>query len=214
MAIGNGQRRKPRRRCWGLAAAGILAVAGCSAPGSLLESAPAVSVAAVGAAMHDPVWSYRDNALLGLTDDHRLAAVTYTGPGSAHTRLSAPMGSGRNVQISQKDDRHIFVPQPERGNVAVVDIATLRPIAEFDAGPAPSYLAEDAGMRVLLALAADGSSVTPVDQYGFRKLPTATYPGERADTIIGANTWRWTPAAGRSPDCIPPRCPVWSTPRT
>jgi hypothetical protein len=147
-------------------------------------------VAAVGAAMHDPVWSYRDNALLGLTDDHRLAAVTYTGPGSAHTRLSAPMGSGRNVQISQKDDRHVFVPQPERGNVAVVDIATLRPIAEFDAGPAPSYLAEDAGMRVLLALAADGSSMTPVDQYGFRKLPTATYPGERADTIIGANRGR------------------------
>lgn len=140
--------------------------------------------------MHDPVWSYRDNALLGLTDDHRLAAVTYAGPGTAHTRLSAPMGSGRNLQISQKDNRHVFVPQPERGNVAVVDIATLRPIAEFDAGPAPSYLAEDAGMRVLLALAADGSSVTPVDQYGFRKLPTATYPGESADTIDGSNRGR------------------------
>lgn len=147
-------------------------------------------MAAIGTAMHDPVWSYRDNALLGLTDDRRLAAVTYAGPGTAHTRLSAPMGSGRNLQISQKDDRHVFVPQPERGNVAVVDIATLRPIAEFDAGPAPSYLAEDAGMRVLLALAADGSSVTPVDQYGFRKLPTATYPGEPADRIIGANRGR------------------------
>lgn len=167
-----------------------MAIAGCSAPGSSLESAPAVSVAAIGTAMHDPVWSYRDNALLGLTDDHRLAAITYAGPGTAHTRLSAPMGSGRNLQISQKDDRHVFVPQPERGNVAVVDIATLRPIAEFDAGPAPSYLAEDAGMRVLLTLAADGSSVTPVDQYGFRKLPTATYPGEPADRIIGANRGR------------------------
>lgn len=167
-----------------------MAMAGCSAPGSSLESVPAVSVAAVGATMHDPVWSYRDNALLGLTDDRRLAAITYTGPGSAHTRLSAPMGAGRNVQISQKDDRHVFVPQPERGKVAVVDIATLRPVTEFDAGPAPSYLAEDAGMRVLLALAADGSSVTPVDQYGFRKLPTATYTGEPADRIIGANRGR------------------------
>lgn len=147
-------------------------------------------MAAISTAMHDPVWSYRDNALLGLTDDHRLAAVTYAGPETAHTRLSAPMGSGRNLQISQKDDRHVFVPQPERGSVAVVDIATLRPIAEFDAGPAPAYLAEDAGMRVLLALAADGSSVTPVDQYGFRKLPTATYPGEPADRIIGANRGR------------------------
>jgi hypothetical protein len=190
VAIGNGQRRKLRRRWWVAAIAGIMAVAGCSAPGSSLESAPAVSVTAVGSPMHDPVWSYHDNALLGLTDDHRLAAITYAGPGSAHTQLSPPMDSGRNLQISQKDDRHVFVPQPGRGKVAVVDIATLRPIADFDAGPAPSYLAEDATMRVLLALAADGSSVTPVDQYGFRKLPTATYSGEPADTIDGSNRGR------------------------
>lgn len=165
-------------------------MAGCSAPGSALESAPAVGVATIDAALHDPVWSYHDNELLGLTDDHRLAAIDFAGPGTAHTRLSAPMGSGRNLQISQKDDRHVFVPQPDRGRVAVVDIATLRPVAEIDAGPAPSYLAEDAGMRVLLALAADGSSVTPVDQYGFRKLPTATYTGEPADTIDGSNRGR------------------------
>lgn len=190
VAIGSGQGRRLRRR-WSVAvAAGIVAIAGCSAPGSSLESAPAVSLAAVGATLHDPVWSYHDDDLLGLTEDHRLAAITYTGPGTAHTRLSAPMGSGRNLQISQKDDRHVFVPQPERGKVAVVDIATLQPVADFDAGPAPSYLAEDAGMRVLLALAADGSSVTPVDQYGFRKLPTATYTGESADTIDGSNRGR------------------------
>ncbi|TAM65838.1 hypothetical protein [Mycobacterium sp.] len=190
VAIGNDQQRKRRRRWSGAAAAGIMAVAGCSAPGTSLESAPAVSAVTVGATMHDPVWSYHDHALLGLTDDHRLAAITYAGPGTAHTQLSEPMGSGRNLQISQKDDRHVFVPQPERGKVAVVDIATLRPIGEFDAGPAPSYLAEDAGMRVLLALAADGSSVTPVDQYGFRKLPTARVTGEPADSIIGANRGR------------------------
>lgn len=167
-----------------------MAAAGCAAPGSSLESAPAVSVAAIGATVHDPVWSYHDHALLGLTDDQRLAAIRYAGPGTAHTALSAPMGSGRNLQISQKDERHVFVPRPERGKVAVVDIATLRPVTEFDAGPAPSYLAEDAGMRVLLALSADGSSVTPVDQYGFRKLPTASYAGESADTIDGSNRGR------------------------
>ncbi|WP_297796725.1 hypothetical protein [Mycobacterium sp.] len=190
VAIESGRRRALRRR-WSVAAtAGIMAVTGCSAPGTSLESAPAVSLAAVGATMHDPVWSYRDHALLGLTDDHRLAAITYAGSGRAHTRLSEPMGSGRNLQISQEDDRHVFVPQPERGKVAVVDIATLRPIAAFDAGPAPSYLAEDAGMRVLLALAADGASVTPVDQYGFRALPTARVTGEPAESIIGANRGR------------------------
>lgn len=147
-------------------------------------------MAAIGTTLHDPVWSYRNNVLLGLTGDHKLAAITYAGPGTAQTRLSAPMGSGRNLQISQKDQRHVFVPQPERGKVVVVDIASLRPVGEFDAGPAPAYLAEDAGMRVLLALSADGSSVTPVDQYGFRKLPTTHVTGEPADTIVGANRGR------------------------
>ena len=45
-------------------------------------------------------------------------------------------------------------------------------------------------MRVLLALSADGLSVTPVDQYGFRKLPTAKITGDPADTIDGANRGR------------------------
>lgn len=167
-----------------------MAVAGCSAPGASLESAPEVALAPIRTALHDPVWSYHDHALLGLTDDHKLAAVTYTGPTTARTRLSSPLGSGRNLQISQKDERHVFVPQPERGKVAVVDIAELKQVGEFDAGPAPAYLAEDAGMRVLLALSADGSSVTPVDQYGFRKLPTATCGAEPADTIDGSNRGR------------------------
>jgi hypothetical protein len=45
-------------------------------------------------------------------------------------------------------------------------------------------------MRILLALSADGLSVTPVDQYGFRKLPTTKISGEPADTIDGANRGR------------------------
>lgn len=172
------------------AAVGIVVLAGCSEPGASLESAPEVAVAPIDAAVADPVWSYRDNALLGLTEDHKLAAISFAAPQTAHTRLSAPLSAGRNLQISQKDDRHVFVPQPGRGRVAVVDIATVAPVGAFDAGPAPAYLAEDAGMRVLLALSADGSSVTPVDQYGFRKLPTARVTGAPADTIIGANRGR------------------------
>lgn len=77
----------------------------------------------------------------------------------------------------------MFVPQPERGRVAVMDLATLRQVDDFDAGPAPAYLSENASMRVLLALSADGLSVTPVDEYGVRKLPAAAIIGDRADTI-------------------------------
>ncbi len=131
----------------------IVVAAGCSAPGTSLESAPEVMVWSVGAVLHQPVWSYRMHSLVALTEDHRLAEVT-AGDRSedAQTRLSAPMAVGRNLQIGQKDDRVVFVPQPERGKVAMVDLESLREVSDFDAGPAPAYLSEDAGLRMLLAL--------------------------------------------------------------
>jgi hypothetical protein len=178
------------RRWCGAAAAGTVVFTGCSSP-QQPESAPEITLVGVGTALHNPVWSYGSHTLIGLTDDQRLAKVSDpAGAGAAKTTLSAPLGAGRNLQISQMDDRHIFVPQPARGSVAVVDIAGLQTIDHFDAGPAPDYLSEDAGMRVLLALSADGSSVTPVDEYGYRKLPTAKVTGDRADSIDGANRGR------------------------
>ncbi|ORV92388.1 hypothetical protein AWC11_08360 [Mycobacterium interjectum] len=180
---------------WRVAVAGAVGAAtvaaGCATPGSTLQSAPEVVLWSVGAALRQPVWSYRTHALVAITDDHRLAEVT---EGARHddatTRLSAPMAIGRNLQISQKDDRVVFVPQPERGRVASVDLEKLRQINDFDAGPAPAYLAEDAGMRILLALSADGTAVTPVDQYGLHTLPTAPIPDDPADRIDGANRGR------------------------
>jgi len=172
-------------------AGAVLVATGCSAPGTSLESAPEVVLWSVGTVLHEPVWSYRIHALVALTDDSRVAEVTAGAHDQdARTRLSMPMAVGRNLQISQKDDRIVFVPQPERGRVAMVDLESLRQVKDFDAGPAPAYLSEDAGMRILLALSADGRSVTPVDQYGLRKLPTARIPGEPADSIDGANRGR------------------------
>lgn len=161
----------------------------CSAPGSTLESAPAVTVTRINASLHDPVWSYRQHALVAPTLDHRLAAVSHLGNDVAQTMFSAPMPLGRNIQISDADERRVFVPQPAHGRVAVVDLTSLRQIGDFDAGPAPAYLAADAGMQVLLALSEDGSSVTPVDLHGYRKLGTAR-SAEPAATIDGANRGR------------------------
>lgn len=177
-------------RWWIPVVASVIAAAGCSAPGTALENLPEVTVLTAGATLHDPVWSYRNNALVGLTDDDRLAEISEPLSGHATTRLSPPMAAGRNLQISRKDDRHVFVPEPKRGKVAVIDLATLRQVDEFDAGPAPAYLSEDSGLRVLLALSTDGSSVTPVDEYGFRKLPTAKIAGNPTDVIDGANRGR------------------------
>jgi hypothetical protein len=188
--VGAGQRIRVLR-CGVVSAIAIAAITtACSQPGASLESSPDVELWQTGAPLHEPVWSYRTHALVALTDDHRLAEVTAADHAKdAETRFSAPMASGRNLQISRKDERMAFVPQPTRGRVAVVDLRNLRQIDDFDAGPAPAYLSEDAGLRMLLALSADGTAVTPVDQYGYRKLPTAI-SGASADSIDGANRGR------------------------
>ncbi len=185
------QRIRAVLRCGVVGAVATAALTtGCSHPGASLESKPDVELWRVGAALHEPVWSYRMHALVALTDDHRLAEVNAGDHGDQpKTRFSAPMASGRNLQISRKDERVVFVPQPDRGRVAGVDLESLRQVNDFDAGPAPAYLTEDAGLRMLLALSADGKAVTPVDQYGYRKLPTAI-TGTSADTIDGANRGR------------------------
>lgn len=195
MGAGTGPRAGQRTRALlrygvigAIAAAAI--TTGCSHPGASLESAPDVELWRAGVTLHEPVWSYRTHALVALTDDHRLAEVTAGDRGGdAKTKLSAPIATGRNLQISRKDEGDVFVPQPDRGRVAVVDLQSLRQVDDFDAGPAPAYLSEDSGLRMLLALSSDGTAVTPVDQYGYRKLPTAV-SGARADTIDGANRGR------------------------
>ena len=126
MSLKMSRRRSPLRR-WCLAiVAGAVAASGCSAPGQSLEVAPEVVVNKIGATLHSPVWSYSTKALIGLSEDGRLAVITDPlSPEQAMTRLSPPMAAGRNLQISRKNDRQVFVPQPDRGKVAVVDLATL-----------------------------------------------------------------------------------------
>jgi hypothetical protein len=45
-------------------------LAGCSSPGTSLESSPEVTLRSVGALLHNPVWSYRRHTVVALTDDH------------------------------------------------------------------------------------------------------------------------------------------------
>lgn len=186
----NRLRRRSRWPQWCCVAVSGMLVGGCSASGESLETAPEVVLTPTEAVLHAPVWSYRRDTLVALTDDQRLVEVS--DPADSHDtriRFSPPLATGRNLQISRKDDGQVFVPQPQRGKVAVVDLQSLQPVEYVDAGPAPAYLSEDAGMSVLLALSADGSSVTPVEEYGYRKLATASL-STQADTIDGANRGR------------------------
>lgn len=173
----------------GATAVGMFACAGCSPP--ISQSTPAAVSVQVSTPLHAPVFSYATGALLALTDDGRLAAVDHPdNPDTVATRLSAPLDAGRNVQISRADDRTVFVPQPARDRVAAVELTGLRQVGDIDAGPAPAYLSEDSGMRVLLALSADGSTVTPVEEFGLRKLPGAQVFAGATGVIDGANRGR------------------------
>ena len=136
------------RRLYAAAMVAVLAsCAGCSVPGATLESSPAASVMRIGANLRAPVWSPERHTVVAITDDQRLAEIAPAGAGDAQTRLSAPMAVGRNIEISAADGRHVLVPEPKRARVTVVDLASLAPTEDFDAGPAPAYLATDAGMR-------------------------------------------------------------------
>ncbi|OBI72916.1 YncE family protein [Mycobacterium asiaticum] len=199
------RQQTPRRRVrrLGAIAAGTLLVGACASAGQSLETEPEVMVTRVESALHAPVWSYREHALVALTDDQRVAVLADpANSGNVRMRLSPPMAAGRNIQISRKDDNQLYVPQPKSGVVAVVDLTSLRPVGSVDAGPAPAYLAEDAGMRILLALSADGTTVTPVEEYGYRKLPAATIAGAPAHSIDGTNRGRSIEYQAYSPSGI------------
>lgn len=176
----------PRR--WLIPAAAALVLAGCAAPGTRLESPDAVAVARIGAAVRAPVWSFDADALIALTSD-RVVKVTGLSGGRPVTAGSAPLpGLGPDLQISPVDEGTALVG--EANDVALIRLSDLAAVGRLAAGPAPSYLALDSGQRMLLALAADGSTVTPVDLHRRTALaPTVVNAGPRAQ-LDGANRSR------------------------
>ncbi len=169
------------------AALGAATIAGCAPASTERESAPNLTVVATTAPLHAPTWSHARSAVLALTDDGRVARVS--DPAAAErsdTAFSTALHAGANLWISDSAPTQVWVPQPRDGRVTAVDVATLRPVAEVAAGPAPAQLSANAGLRTLLVLSADGQSVTPVDEYSRRPSPTATITGPAAETIIGA----------------------------
>jgi hypothetical protein len=149
-----------------IVAGAVLALSACSAPGAQLEAKVPVAVLKIAAPIHEPVYSFAADTLLGLTDDNRVAGVHVDGPADspADTSFSQPLGEvGRNIQISPSHDDIVLVPQPTLGRVAVLRADTLEHVADLPAGQSPAYLSQDAGAQYLLAMSADRSTVTAVD---------------------------------------------------
>lgn len=155
-----------------LASIGALLLAGCSAAGAPSRPQEPVLALRIDAPVHEPVWSDDARTLVALTEkDPRVAKIAPTSaPGSsptAPTTLSEPLRDvGENVATSPTDGNVVYVPQPRLDRVAVVSAGNLRRVGTLQAGPSPSFVAEDSGSRMLLALSADGSTVTAVDLHG------------------------------------------------
>jgi len=171
-------------------AAAVLAVAGCSAPGSRLEAPDAVRVTPIGAIVHAPVWSYRSGALVALAPD-RVVKVNGLADGRGDTVGSARLpGLGPNLQISPVDEGTALVSATDRQAVASIRLSDLVDTGTLSAGPRPSYLALDSGERMLLALSEDGATVTPVDLHRRTAwAPTVVNAGPQA-RLDGANRSR------------------------
>ncbi|WP_255450060.1 hypothetical protein [Skermania sp. ID1734] len=140
-----------------------------------------MNIERIGAPLHAPVWSFSDAALLGLTGDNRIAKVDAKDHGA--TTFSAPMPEvGENIEISPVDDTVAFVAEPTRDRVALIRTTDLSAAGTLAAGASPSYLGLDSGLRVLLALSKDGSTVTPVDLHRRTTLaPTSVHAGADAE---------------------------------
>jgi len=160
----------------------------CAAPGEQLETSVPVSVVKTAVPIHEPVYSFDADKLVGLTDDHRIASIDDAGG----TELSENLGdTGRNLQIMPDTPGVVLVPQPMRGHVLEVRIADLQPISTLSAGPQPSYLSQDSGLGVLLALSANRSTVSAVNLQLNQMLGSQpVLGGQPSTTLEGAQRGR------------------------
>lgn len=167
----------------------VLLLVGCSANRAARDPAASVSILRIAAAVHEPIWSQSANALLALTDDHRIAEVWPGAPAGravrrVRTRLSPRFpGGGENIIASPVDDGLLYLPEPKQREVAVIGIHDLRQVATLRAGPSPSYLATDTGLDLLLSLS-HTATVTTVDLHDNHAMPprsVAAGPGAEVD---------------------------------
>lgn len=182
-----------RRRRRALAVLFLPLLASCGSPAETQEQ---VTVLQIQTPVRAPVWSQDTGQLLALAQDAaRIVAVDPAAGGSSAARVrSSPElpDAGANLALSPTTRRVAYLPQPALGRIAVVDLATLRPVGTLRAGPAPEELAVDVGSEILYSLAEDGSTVTGVAVEGDpRTLPPV-------GVQVGADVMLEGPERGRS----------------
>ncbi len=140
----------------------------CSAVGGS-SGGPSVTAMKVDVPVEEPVWDRDKGVLLALAEDEpRIAKID---PQTGKTDLSGAFEDvGENLAISPGREDNVYLPQPELGRIASVDIDSLRKARTLKAGSSPAQVATDVGSKMLFALSEDGSTVTGVNLENFQPL--------------------------------------------
>lgn len=191
-----GSSRSVRARAVSLGVAALLALGGCAGSAEHAASTSRqMSLLRIAAPLEEPVWADHDGVLLGLTESGTRVEKVAPAPDAdkADSSLSRVFADiGKNVAPSIPDKGVAYVPQPERGTVAVLRTSDLHQVDTLRDGPAPAYLSTDVGANALLALSANGRTVTGIDVYDHRRIasmpvdatPQAEVDGPQRERLI------------------------------
>lgn len=85
------------------------------------------------------------------------------GPGALDSSGEVGGTVGKNMALNYGKEDQVYLPQPDLGQVALVDTTNLREVRGFDVGGDPEWVAVHPGSQTLFALSKDGSTVTTLD---------------------------------------------------
>src|SRR5690348_2767041 len=121
-----------------VAGAAAADLAGCQ--GQNVAAGPQSVLLHISAPLREPVWADAADELVGLTANcSRVESVTQSlRAHAAHSRLSAALpGAGRDIAPGMPDDHVVYVPQPDSGAVAVLQLPALKQVGTLPAGRDP-----------------------------------------------------------------------------
>lgn len=159
--------------------AGLAVVlAGCGAGNAPAEKGTSErgAVASVDAPLHAPAWAEEEGVVFALREDGRRLVRLDTGQSTDGTR-SFPVtiseelegSAGENLALERgRTPGKIYLPKPERDQVAVAENDDLLEVRAFGAGESPTRIAlggTSTGLssQTLYALSEDGQTVSVVD---------------------------------------------------
>jgi len=178
-----------------------LALSGCGTDTAPEAEGPSEEgiVTAVDAPLRAPAWAEDEGVVIALQEDGRQlvrldTAASFDGTGSLPVTISEELDgvAGENLALEKgREPDGVYLPKPERDQVAVVENDDLLEVRTFPAGESPVRVAlggatTGGSASTLFALSRDGSTVTSVGLEDFEVLAEVEV-GASEDALIEAS---------------------------